>query len=108
MTHPNCDHNCTSNCRREGCNCLCGEFHDSATEEEIQESLADELRDIRIGTVKMLLMKYVYLKPEYDGMMCYSLAGKIVDSLFPESEEEEVLPDYMKASDLSKLTIIKK
>lgn len=22
-----CDHMCTSNCRREGCNCNCGEFH---------------------------------------------------------------------------------
>ena len=23
----NCDHQCTSNCRREGCNCRCGEYH---------------------------------------------------------------------------------
>lgn len=23
----NCDHDCTSNCRREGCNCACGEWH---------------------------------------------------------------------------------
>lgn len=23
----NCDHDCTSNCRREGCNCDCGEYH---------------------------------------------------------------------------------
>ncbi len=22
-----CEHQCTSNCRREGCNCACGEFH---------------------------------------------------------------------------------
>jgi aspartokinase len=22
-----CDHVCTSNCRREGCNCKCGEHH---------------------------------------------------------------------------------
>ena len=22
-----CDHDCTSNCRREGCNCACGEWH---------------------------------------------------------------------------------
>jgi hypothetical protein len=22
-----CEHQCTSNCRREGCNCECGEFH---------------------------------------------------------------------------------
>ena len=22
-----CDHQCTSNCRRVGCNCECGEFH---------------------------------------------------------------------------------
>ena len=22
-----CDHECSSNCRREGCNCNCGEWH---------------------------------------------------------------------------------
>ncbi len=22
-----CEHECTSNCRREGCNCDCGEWH---------------------------------------------------------------------------------
>lgn len=22
-----CDHQCSSNCRREGCNCNCGEWH---------------------------------------------------------------------------------
>lgn len=24
---PGCDHMCSGNCRREGCNCECGEFH---------------------------------------------------------------------------------
>ena len=23
----NCDHECTSNCRRVGCDCRCGNFH---------------------------------------------------------------------------------
>ena len=23
----NCEHECTSECRRSGCNCDCGEFH---------------------------------------------------------------------------------
>lgn len=23
----NCGHVCSSNCRREGCNCICGEYH---------------------------------------------------------------------------------
>lgn len=23
-----CEHQCTSNCRRVGCNCQCGEFHE--------------------------------------------------------------------------------
>ena len=22
-----CDHQCSPNCRREGCNCACGEYH---------------------------------------------------------------------------------
>lgn len=29
-----CDHICTSNCRREGCNCDCGEYHQD--EEELE------------------------------------------------------------------------
>lgn len=24
-----CDHICSGNCRREGCNCECGEFHEA-------------------------------------------------------------------------------
>lgn len=27
-----CDHICTSNCRREGCNCECGEYHEEREE----------------------------------------------------------------------------
>lgn len=27
IKNPNCNHECTSNCRREGCNCNCGEYH---------------------------------------------------------------------------------
>lgn len=27
-----CDHVCSSNCRHEGCNCGCGEFHDDTAE----------------------------------------------------------------------------
>ena len=23
-----CDHSCSGNCRREGCNCKCGEWHE--------------------------------------------------------------------------------
>ena len=23
----NCNHSCTSNCRKKGCNCVCGEYH---------------------------------------------------------------------------------
>jgi len=34
MIHPECEHDCTSNCRREGCECLCGEYHDSYEPEE--------------------------------------------------------------------------
>lgn len=27
LVHEECHHICSGNCRREGCNCLCGEFH---------------------------------------------------------------------------------
>ena len=52
MTHPNCDHDCTSECRRSGCNCECGEYHDSLTKEEYEEivdELNDELFEKKIG-----------------------------------------------------------
>lgn len=34
-----CDHVCTSNCRREGCNCQCGEYHNDNTESQNRERL---------------------------------------------------------------------
>lgn len=77
MKHPNCDHACTSNCRREGCDCLCGEWHDSMTQDEILEALADDLRECQIDTVKMLLRMYV------QGSQARELAAKIVDALTP-------------------------
>ena len=40
-THPLCDHQCTSNCRREGCNCLCGEYHGQLDLEEYKEIISD-------------------------------------------------------------------
>ena len=27
MENTQCDHQCSSNCRRNGCNCDCGEWH---------------------------------------------------------------------------------
>lgn len=31
---PDCDHVCSGNCRRNGCNCECGEFHGKFEEEK--------------------------------------------------------------------------
>jgi hypothetical protein len=31
----NCDHVCTSECRRSGCNCTCGEFHNGSVFEAV-------------------------------------------------------------------------
>ena len=36
-THPDCNHQCISNCRREGCNCLCGEYHRQLDLDEYNE-----------------------------------------------------------------------
>mgnify|MGYP001615324901 CR=1 FL=1 len=41
MTHPDCSHLCSGNCRRIGCNCLCGEFHDTLSQEELDEIQED-------------------------------------------------------------------
>ena len=78
MTHPYCEHVCSGNCRREGCNCLCGEFHDSMTKEELKEAIADGFRDMRIELVKRMMRMYV------QGNSAYLLASNIVDALFDE------------------------
>lgn len=33
-----CDHECTSDCRRDGCNCICGEYHGN---DDVQALTAD-------------------------------------------------------------------
>ena len=47
-THPDCDHQCSGNCRKVGCNCLCGEWHDKYEPEEAmpptpKEQLVEEM-----------------------------------------------------------------
>ena len=93
MIHPNCDHSCTSECRRSGCNCLCGEFHDSMTQDELIEALADDLRDTRIDTVKMLLLMYV------QGEAQRKLASNIVDQLFPSEEAKGIMSNELANKD---------
>ena len=38
-----CDHICTSDCRRKGCNCSCGEFHDDG--EDLVKEIMVEIKD---------------------------------------------------------------
>jgi hypothetical protein len=45
-THPNCFHQCTSKCRREGCNCECGEYHGQMELDEYQEAVSDLNADL--------------------------------------------------------------
>jgi hypothetical protein len=42
---PGCEHDCTSDCRHDGCNCLCGEWHGSYEKEE-QDELATALANL--------------------------------------------------------------
>ena len=53
---PNCFHLCSGNCRRVGCNCLCGEFHDIMNQSELDEILEDttsmEEKLIKIESLK--------------------------------------------------------
>ena len=43
----NCEHICSGNCRRVGCNCLCGEWHEEKIKNEkavsLMKSIAFEL-----------------------------------------------------------------
>ena len=41
MKNPNCFHQCSGNCRRVGCNCECGEFHDQLNQSELDEIQED-------------------------------------------------------------------
>ncbi len=56
MIHPNCEHMCSSNCRREGCNCECGEWHDGLTKEELDEILEEEEPKV-VEEIKKILNK---------------------------------------------------
>jgi hypothetical protein len=40
-----CDHVCSGNCRRVGCNCECGEFHQEATTINVQYLSSDYPND---------------------------------------------------------------
>ena len=39
----NCTHQCTSDCRRVGCNCDCGEFHEDIRQHVVNEVIKAQL-----------------------------------------------------------------
>jgi hypothetical protein len=41
-----CEHVCSSDCRREGCNCACGEFHQVASALKVQHLPSDYPKDV--------------------------------------------------------------
>ena len=46
----NCEHACTSNCRREGCQCDCGEYHiELDGKEDKEQKVGEALSDIERG-----------------------------------------------------------
>lgn len=47
---PNCDHDCTSNCRHVGCNCECGEFHGYYEPEE-EEPVEKNFSEKQLATI---------------------------------------------------------
>ena len=55
MISPNCYHQCSGSCRRVGCNCECGEFHDTYEPDE------DEPRGVhqndRVFTTEQLAVR---------------------------------------------------
>lgn len=51
--HPDCEHICSSNCRREGCNCLCAEYH-GYYEKEPEEMAIKDIADDREFSVQQL------------------------------------------------------
>jgi hypothetical protein len=53
-THPDCNHQCTSNCRREGCNCLCGEYHGQLDLDEYNEIIKERNCEYWQGSEKCM------------------------------------------------------
>jgi hypothetical protein len=49
-THPDCEHQCTSNCRRNGCNCLCGEYHGRLDVDEYNEIIKERNCEYWVGS----------------------------------------------------------
>lgn len=51
----NCEHQCSGRCRREGCNCACGEWHgDTDEQDDIQEntdSMEEKLENLTSDTI---------------------------------------------------------
>jgi len=45
MIASNCEHVCSGNCRREGCNCLCGEWHDKYEPDEDEMEKREEIKN---------------------------------------------------------------
>jgi hypothetical protein len=61
----NCDHRCTGNCRRVGCNCECGEWHEEQT---TSSDIADYIEERMESVDPMLLQKFVWIIR--DGIEC--------------------------------------
>ena len=62
--HPDCTHQDTSNCRRNGCNCLCGNSHGHWEQDEIQEdttSMEEKLEALEklIDVVPSDMLRYL-------------------------------------------------
>ncbi len=54
-----CDHICTSNCRREGCNCDCGEYHnEDGIYEDDEEEEVDEAYELNKRESQIALSQY--------------------------------------------------
>jgi hypothetical protein len=63
MIHPHCVHSCTSDCRHNGCNCECGEFHDHY-EPVTDETIAEIAADIDTYFEKVTIKEGSILKPK--------------------------------------------
>lgn len=53
-----CEHLCSGNCRRNGCNCNCGEFHLATKEEQEKQFNEDREQDKRIAERELFNMVY--------------------------------------------------
>jgi hypothetical protein len=85
-----CDHVCSGNCRRTGCNCGCGEFHQETTTIKVKHLASDFPSNVH--SIEEMLA-YIGKKTGFNSATMFSQIAK--------DEGDRTAADYADANPLS-------